>query len=99
MMNYLVSTSRADTLFSVHQAARFCSNPKRSHEEAAKRIGRYLKRTCDKGIIYKFDATKPIEVFVDTDFAGTWSLAESDLLTLALSRSGYVIKIANCPTH
>ena len=86
-------------LFLVHQAARFCSNPKRSHEEAVKRIGRHLKRTYDKGITCKFDATKPIEVFVDADFAGTWSLNESDLPTSALSRSGYVIKIANCPMH
>ena len=71
MMNYLASTSRPDVLFLVHQAVRFYSNPKGSHKEAVKRLRRCLKRTCDKGIIYKFDATKPIEVFVDADFTET----------------------------
>ena len=99
MMNYLSSTSRPDILFSVHQAARFCSNPKRSHEEAVKRIARYLKRTSDRGIACQFDATRPIEVFVDTDFSGTWNLEESDLMISALSRTGCGIKILNCPIH
>ena len=60
MMSCLASTSRPDILFAVHQCARFSSCPKRSHEEAVKRIGRYLKRTKDKGIIYEFDPTKGI---------------------------------------
>ena len=70
MMNYLASTTRPNILFSVHQAAKFCSDLKKSHEEAVKRIGRYLKKTFDKDIIFKFDQTVPIEVYVDADFAG-----------------------------
>jgi len=97
MMSYLASTSRPDILFAVHQCARFSSCPKKSHEEAVKRIGRYLKRTKDKGMIYEFDPTKGIEVFVDADFAGSWTLADSYDVRSALSRTGYVIKIANCP--
>ena len=73
MMNYLASTSRPDIVFSVHQAARLFSNPKRRHEEAVKGISRHLKRTSDRGIARQFDATRPIEVFVDADFAGTWN--------------------------
>ena len=69
MINYLASTSRPDVLFSVYQAARFCSNPKCSYKEAVKRVGRHLKRTADKGIMYEFDFTKRIEVFVDAIFA------------------------------
>ena len=81
MLNYLASTTRPVVLFSVHQAAKYCSNPKRSHEEAVQRIGIHLKRTSDKGVIYKFDVTVPIEVHVDADFAGTCNLTESHLLT------------------
>ena len=40
-----------------------------------------------------------MQALVDAVFAGTWNLAESDLLTSSLSSSGHVIKIANCPVH
>ena len=99
MMNYLSSNSRPDIFFSVHQVAMFCSNPKRSHEEAVTSIAGYIKRTSDRGIACQFDATRPIEVFVDTDFSGTWNLEESDLMISALSRTGCGIKIVNCPIH
>ena len=48
MMNYLVGYTHPELSFTVHQCARFCQNPKRSHEQAVKRIVRYLltvKRT------------------------------------------------------
>ena len=99
MMIYLASTTRPDMLFSVHQAVKFCSDPKKSHEEAVERVGRCLKKKIDKGMILKFDQTVPIEVHVDADFAGAWDLAESDLLASASSRAGCVMKIANCPIH
>ena len=75
----------------------FFSSPMRSHEEAVKRTGRYLKRTKDEGIIFKFDANKGIEAHVDADFAGSWFNFNSHEMTSALSRTGYAIKIANCP--
>ena len=71
MISYLVNSTRLDILFAVHQCTRFLLNPKWSHEEVVKHISRYLKRIKQKGIIYKFNATKGIEVFVDADFAGT----------------------------
>ena len=97
MLSYLAATTRPDILFAVHQCARFCSSPMRSHEEAVKRIGRYLKRTRNKGIIFMFNVSKGIEVFVDADFAGSWFSFNSHEFTSALSRTGYIIKIANCP--
>ena len=69
MMNYLASIFRSDILFSAYQVARFYSNPKRSHEEAMKRIGWYLKRTYNEGIAHTFDSAKPIQVYVDANFA------------------------------
>ena len=94
-MSYLANSIRPNILFTVHQCARFSSNPKKSHKEAVKRIGCYLKCTKEKGIIFKFDATKWIEVFMDADFAGTWSSNNSHEHTSALSRTGYIIKVAN----
>ena len=96
-LNYLTSTSRPDILFATHQCARFCNDPKLSHEIAAKRIVRYLKRTSDKGIIMKPDTTKGFECYVDADFAGTWTKEEAHRPEGCLSRTGYVIFYAGCP--
>jgi hypothetical protein len=45
LLNYIASTSRPDISFAVHQCARFCNNPSRTHELALKRIIRFLKGT------------------------------------------------------
>jgi hypothetical protein len=81
----------------VHQTARFSVNPMRSHELAIMRIGRYLCNDCERGIIYKVDKSKGIEVYVDADFAGGWSSADADNADNLLSRTGFVICYANCP--
>eukprot|EP00984_Skeletonema_dohrnii_P027202 scaffold16692_cov84-Skeletonema_dohrnii-CCMP3373.AAC.5 len=49
-----------------HQCARFCLDPKLSHQQAITitRIGRYLRDTSERGIIYKPDKSKGLEVFV-----------------------------------
>ena len=97
MMSYLANSARPDILFAVHQCARFSSNPKKSREEVVKRNGCYLKYTKEKGMIFKFNTTKGIEVFADADFTGTWSSNNSHEHTSALLRTSYVIKVANCP--
>ena len=38
MLNYLATLTRLDLAFAVHQCAKFCANPKLSHETAVKRI-------------------------------------------------------------
>ena len=43
MMLYLASNSRPDIAFAVHQCARFNHCPRLKHEQAVKRIARYLK--------------------------------------------------------
>ena len=62
----------------VHQTARFLISPMRLHKLAIMRIGRYLLNSPDKGIVYKVDKTKGIEVYVDADFAGNWANADAD---------------------
>jgi hypothetical protein len=42
----------------------------RLHELAVMRIGGYLLSTKERGMIYRPDLTRGLEVFVDTDFAG-----------------------------
>jgi hypothetical protein len=41
-LSYLQAMIRPDTTMPVQQCARFCNEPKRDHEEAVKRICRYL---------------------------------------------------------
>ena len=48
-------------------------------------------------MIFAFNATKGIEVFIDVDFVRAWNIDDSDKMTSALSRTRYMIKIANCP--
>ena len=99
MLNYLVSCSQPELAFSVHQCARFSQNPKKSHEQAVKRIIRYLvgcKRNKEQGMIFQPDKNKSIDTFVDASFAGEWNSAWSDEPSSVMSRTGYVIMFANC---
>jgi hypothetical protein len=97
MLNYLTATTRPDLAMAVHQAARFCINPKLSHERAINRIGKYLIGTASQGIIFKPDRTKGLECFVDADFAGGWNKSDAIDAGAVMSRTGYVITYAGCP--
>ena len=96
-MNYLAGTTRPDILFAVHQCAKYSIDPKQSHEEAVKRIGRYLKKTRDKGLVFTPDGSNKLECYADADFAGAWCKEDADEVGSVLSRTGYLIKFANCP--
>jgi len=50
-LNYLEKSTTPEIAYAVHQCARFCANPKKSHGEAVKVIGRYLLGTANKGLI------------------------------------------------
>eukprot|EP00956_Cyclotella_meneghiniana_P012777 scaffold18171_cov42-Cyclotella_meneghiniana.AAC.8 len=82
-----------------HQTARFCIDPKLSHEQAIMRIGRYLLGTADRGISYEPDPKKGLECYVYADFAGGWSQTDSDDEETVMSRTGYVIFYAGCPVY
>ena len=98
MLLYLVSNSRPDIAFSVHQCARFTHNPRASHEKALLRICSYLKGTQDQGLIFKptFDNIS-VDCYVDADFLGLFGTEDSQDPMSAKSRTGYVITLANCP--
>ena len=98
-LNYLEKCTRPDLAFSVHQCARFASNPKESHAIAIERIGNYLLGNKDKGIIINPDfKNESFTCWADAAFAGEWNrdTALNDPTT-AKSRTGYVITYAGCP--
>eukprot|EP00978_Attheya_sp_CCMP212_P035308 scaffold152839_cov109-Attheya_sp.AAC.1 len=97
-LNFLEKSTRPDLAYSVHQCARFSSDPKASHAQAVKQIGRYLMANRDKGIILQPDANMGLEDWVDADFCGNWDRAYAvEDPTTARSRSGYVIRFCGCP--
>ena len=81
----------------VQQCARFCNDPKLEHEQAVKRIARYLLKTKDKGLIFRPDKSLGLECYVDADWAGTWKERSTMDPMSCHSRTGYVIKYAGCP--
>jgi hypothetical protein len=96
-LSYLQAMIRPDLTMAVQQAARFCNDPLKQHEEAVKRICRYLLKTKDKGIVFKPDKSKGLECYVDADWAGSWQHRSSHDPLSARSRTGYVILYAGCP--
>ena len=46
-LNFLEKSTRPGIAYAAHQAARFCSNPKRLHAIAVKHLARYLQGTQD----------------------------------------------------
>jgi len=67
-LSYIQSMIRPDINMSVQQTAQFCNNPSKEHEEAVKRICRYLISTKDCGIIMKPDSNKGLECYCDADY-------------------------------
>ena len=96
-VNFLAMNSRPDVAFAVHQCARFCLNPRASHGAAVKRIGRYLKASADKGLIFCPGGDNSIHAYCDADFVRTWTKETSHLKSSALSRTGVVILYSGCP--
>jgi hypothetical protein len=98
MMWYLYAHSRPEIGFALSQASRFAQNPKRSHEEALERIGQYLLKTADKGLIIKpHKDNLNIDAYVDADFCGLYGSEKRSDPTSVKSRTGYVICVAGCP--
>ena len=105
MLNYLVNSTHPELSHSVHQCSRFCSDPNTSHEAAVKHVIRYLLTTQEingrlapkYGINMRPDMTQGLEVYVDASFAGDWNNSWSEEPSFVMSRTGYIIKYANCP--
>ena len=99
MIQYLQGHSRPDITFASSQTSRYTFNPKRSHEIALERIGRYLKGTIDGGLILKPNLNESqykIDIYVDAAFASGWGTEIGTNPDSVKSRTGYIIEVMGC---
>ncbi len=82
-----------------HQTARFCNDPNFSRKQAITCIGCYLLGSRDKGIKHKVDLSKGLKCYIDANFAGGWDQTDPHGASNHMSRSGFVIKYADCPIY
>ncbi len=66
MLLYL-GHSWPDISFATHQCAQYTHSLKQTHEDALKRIGRYLKGTIKNGLILNPSNTFKIDCYPDAD--------------------------------
>ena len=97
MMLYLSGHSRPDITYAVNCCARYMFLPRKRHEVAIKRIGRYLKATRDKGMILNPSSELRVDCYPDADFAGLYGYESPTDPSCVRSRTGFVITVANCP--
>jgi hypothetical protein len=97
MLMYLASNTRPDIAFAVHQCARFTHCPRRSHEQALKRIARYLKATRERGMLIAPTIDLSLDLYADADFAGLWNSESRDDPVSVKSRSGYLVTLGGTP--
>jgi hypothetical protein len=96
-LNFLEKSTRPDIAYAVHQCARFCNDPKFSHENAVKRIVKYLIGTKNDGIYIRPNGHS-FDCWVDADFVGNWDRVNADVdPSTAKSRTGFVITYGGCP--
>jgi hypothetical protein len=69
--NFLEKLTRPDIAVATHQCARFSLDPKQSHADALRYIGKYLIGTKDEGIYLDPCHDKLFECWVDADFFRT----------------------------
>ena len=62
----------------MHQCAKYSIYTKQSHEEDVKRIGRYLKKTKYKGLVFTPDVSNGLECYAYADFSGAWCREDVD---------------------
>ena len=96
-LNFLEKSTCPDITYSVHQCAHFSSDPKQSHADLVKHIGRYLKGMPNEGITLHLNAQQSFQYWVDADFPSNWRPegAQTDPMT-AKSHSGWIIQYAGC---
>ena len=92
-LNFLEKSTCPDIAYTVHQCAHFSADPKQSHADAVKCIGRYLI-----GIMLHLNAQQSFQCWVDADFSGNWRPEGSQMDPMtAKSHSGWIIQYAGCP--
>ena len=68
---FLTVVLRPDLSYCANYLSRFVNNYDKSHWESVKRVLRYLRGSCTRGILYKKDKNGLcVKAFSDADFAG-----------------------------
>ena len=99
MLLYLVNT-RPDIQMAVNSCARFSHSPKASHAEGIKRICRYLRKTKDRGLVFRpYQGDLQVDCYVDSDFCGLFGVEDPEDPVSSRSRTGFVIYLGHCPVH
>ena len=65
MILYLLSNTRKDISFAVHQCYRFTHNTNASHDTAVNRICCYLQGTKDKGMVFNPSEKLVVDCYAD----------------------------------
>ena len=91
MLLYLEGHTRPDISFAINQCARYTFNPKRTHEEALKHIGRYLKGTRTQGITFTPTKDLKLDCFVDADIVGLYNFEDVRDPTSIRSHTGHLL--------
>jgi hypothetical protein len=97
MLIFICNNTRLDCAMAVHQCARFSSNPKRTHEQALKRIGQYLVGTANRGLIIRPTKDLTVDCYVDADFAGVFNLEDAEDPRSVRSRTAYMLTLGDVP--
>ena len=98
MLLYFSTNTRPDISFAVSQVCRFSNEPKKPHATAVKMILRYLKKTQDKGLIIRPSLDQfHLDMYIDADFCGLFRVEPDSDPNSARSRSGWIVKLADCP--
>jgi len=71
--------------------------PKQVHEQAIKRIGKYLRGTAMDGMIIRPDPSLKLNCFVGADFAGLWNYEDQQDYSSVKSHTGFVITLGGTP--
>ena len=71
-LNYLEKGTRLDIAYAVHQCARFCSDPRKTHADAIIHLCKYLQGTRDKGITINPSTDLSLKCYADADFIGNY---------------------------
>ena len=73
MLLYLSRHTHPDIAYAVNCCAQYMFCLKWIHKEALKQIGRYLKKTCDQGLVFNPSTGElTIHAYLDADFAGMY---------------------------
>ena len=78
-LNFLAQNTHLDISMAVHMCARYVNNPNRTHQDTVKYLCRYLHFTRNRGLILKPTGDNRLNAYVNSDFAGQWSHATSQL--------------------